>query len=225
MNEDIPPRLPAVKRTTSLALPTVPAFDVLEQDLDNLLKVYEMFAPSIDPSSAYLNWDLPVARRVIAALPVLRKRWAKVDTPATADNVATQVAVLVGCFPNLRNAELRLYSQAVVEDVSAAHPTVYSLTRAARHVRRKCEFLSIAVVLDALDRATRHAARIRYRLGFDFAAALADAEAELPRLVEKVRIADERWAAARKAALTPFALYLANELGLEKLVKNEEPRE
>jgi hypothetical protein len=90
-----------------------------------------------------------LARRRTALLP----RWQQLDRPATSAEIIAQVALLVAAYPNLAKAEAQLFSMTLADDIGSEQPTLYELGQACRLVRKKHEFLSVAVVLQALDHA------------------------------------------------------------------------
>jgi hypothetical protein len=89
--------------------------------------------------------------------PALRKallpRWREVDRQASGGQIAAHVALLVGAWPNLPEAKAQALSMTLVTDITAEQPTVFELAAACRLVRKQCEFLSVAVVMRALEYA------------------------------------------------------------------------
>ncbi len=82
---------------------------------------------------------------------MLRPLWDAVDQPANPDYIATQLALLTAGYPNIKGADLDLFSQVFASDVAALKPTQYELALACRTVRATREFLSIATVVKEIN--------------------------------------------------------------------------
>ena len=61
--------------------------------------------------------------------------------------VGEEIAILVGCYPNLAPGSPEIFTRALVEDVIAEKCGILHLHSACRRIRRSKRFLSIAEVL------------------------------------------------------------------------------
>jgi hypothetical protein len=140
--------LPAVKPTGgALALPDITQ---LESELET---VTDLMISEDDPIGL-MNGAEP-SKEIERVRRALRPRWEAVNRRASANRIATQLGLLAAAFPNTARTELDVFVKLLAADVAALKPTLYELAVAARAVRSKCEFLSIAAVVKEIKAAKR----------------------------------------------------------------------
>jgi len=130
--------------------------------------------------------------------------------PASRVEVKSELAMLVGAFPNSGKNDLRVYGRMLVEDVAAQEPSAAALSLACRGLRRTARFVpTIAEVLEAIARAQenvdRRASTIRCLRPW-----LERALEALPRMQERERLEDERIQRGRQAYLAEREKELAD---------------
>lgn len=107
--------------------------------------------------------------------PALIRALNALDQPATPDDIAVQIMLLVAAYPNA-SRDLKVYSKTLAEDVGAAQPGRLALEWTCRKLRRTNKFVpAIAEVLEALTDAMNRIKRVRWQL------------AQMPELVAEVR--------------------------------------
>jgi hypothetical protein len=125
----------------------------------------------------------------------------KATSPATAAETKTELALLVGAFPNSGKNDLRVYGRMLVVDVSAQRPSVAALALACRRLRRTARFVpTIAEVLEAIATAEVDVL-LRARTLERFGPWLERARGFLPRMQERERLEDEDRQRRRQAYL------------------------
>jgi hypothetical protein len=92
----------------------------------------------------------------------LKQAWPALTRLATAGEIATHVALQIAAFQHLAKAQVQGLARLLAEDISAAAPTIYELAYACRAMRRKCEFFSIAAVMQELERAKQRTQLCRF---------------------------------------------------------------
>lgn len=71
--------------------------------------------------------------------------------PATNEEIASQLTLLMGAFPNAGKDDRTIFGRVLVEDVIAQRPGILPLLQGISQVRRTSKFLpSIAEVLEAI---------------------------------------------------------------------------
>ncbi|MBK5958588.1 hypothetical protein CCR97_10255 [Rhodoplanes elegans] len=165
----------------------------------------------------YAGYGIDPDRELIPALTAARQlqtdgvpdrigAWLnKARVPATDDEIAKHLALLVAAFPHAgRDHDLALYGRLLAEDVRATQPTVGALSAAVRTLRTTREWLpAIAAVLaevavqeSKLRVATHSLARLDK--------VVEQASAALPEL-------EKRAGARRRRAIAPFEKPASNE--------------
>jgi hypothetical protein len=92
-------------------------------------------------------------------------RFQAADRPASRQEIAEEVGMLVNSFPNLTRTQNEVFTATLALDIEVAQPTLFELNKACRLVRRKHSFLGVKEVLDALSFARRKGSpRARYLL-------------------------------------------------------------
>jgi len=115
----------------------------------------------------------------------------KATSPASIAETKTELALLVGGFPNSGKNDLRVYGRMLVQDVRAAQPSVAALALACRRLRRTSRFVpTIAEVLEAIATAEVDIL-LRARTIERVVPWLERAREVLPRMQERERREDE----------------------------------
>jgi hypothetical protein len=126
---------------------------------------------------------------------------AKATAPASVAETKTELALLVGAFPNASKGDLRIFGRMLVEDVAAQRPSVTALSLACRRLRRTARFVpTISEVLEAIGTAEVDVL-LRARTLERFGPWLKRAREVLPRMQERERIEDEDRQRRRQAWL------------------------
>ena len=113
-------------------------------------------------TAAVNRCDVPALRRAQRTVPHLRRAFAKVDRPATSEEILTGVNRVLRTKPLAGNINLEDLASMLMAEVAAMAPTVYELATAVReHFRAREKFVDTAVLLDEVRDARR--AAVRYR--------------------------------------------------------------
>jgi hypothetical protein len=140
---------------------------------------------------------------------------AKATAPASVAETKTELALLVGAFPNASKGDLRIFGRMLVEDVAAQRPSVAALSLACRRLRRTARFVpTISEVLEAIGTAEVDVL-LRARTLERFGPWLERARVVLPRMQERERLEDED-RHRRRQAYAEREKELANDLPLGK---------
>jgi hypothetical protein len=106
------------------------------------------------------DFDLAGARQESAQIQQSANLLPQVIRPAVADEIATQLTLLLGAYPS-QKGERQLFSQQLCEGVAERKPSVYALHLACRKLRQESNFVpTIAEVLRELKLAERRAHRL-----------------------------------------------------------------
>ena len=125
----------------------------------------------------------------------------KATSPASVAETKTELALLVGAFPNASKGDLRIFGRMLVEDVAAQRPSVAALSLACRRLRRTARFVpTIAEVLEAIA-AAEVDVLLRARTLERFGPWLERAREVLPRMQERERLEDQDMQRRRQAYL------------------------
>ncbi len=145
----------------ALPAPIIALLDQLTLKIDKLLDSpdYPELRGAYGPLVAMFVDATPAAK------DALRHAWPVLTRPATADEIATHVALQIAAFPHLGKIEARQLARVLAEDISAEAPTTYELTSACRAMRRKCEFFSVAAMMTELERARQRTEICRGLIG------------------------------------------------------------
>jgi hypothetical protein len=144
--------------------PAIAEPELIEQTIGSLDRVFgdlwEMrnFANGFERQlGAAIAWTETSGQRLIEALD-------RLDHPATKNDIAVQVMMLIAAYPNNTRADLKIYSATLAEDIGAAAPGRLALDWACRRLRRTCKFTpSIAEVIEALATATKQIRGARWQ--------------------------------------------------------------
>jgi hypothetical protein len=131
----------------AIGQPTIPEPEQIERKAQEASALHEELCSQrgFAKAEAWLASDAPA---LIAALD-------KFDQPATKNDVATQVMMLLAAFPNASRPELKIYSKTLAEDIGAMQPGRLALEWACRKLRRTCKFVpAIAEVFEAVTKAS-----------------------------------------------------------------------
>jgi hypothetical protein len=125
----------------------------------------------------------------------------KASSAAHGAEVKSELALLVGAFPNSGKNDLPIYGRMLVEDVAAQRPSVAALSLACRRLRRTARFVpTIAEVLEAIATAEVDVL-LRANTLERFGPWLERAREVLPRMQERERLEDEDMQRRRQAYL------------------------
>jgi hypothetical protein len=126
---------------------------------------------------------------------------SRATSPASGAETKSELALLVGAFPNSGKNDLRVYGRMLVEDVAAQLPSLAALSLACRRLRRTAKFVpTIAEVLEAIA-AAEVDVLLRARTLERFGPWLERARDVLPRMQERERLEDEDMQRRRRAYL------------------------
>jgi hypothetical protein len=129
--------------------------------------------------------------------------------PACGADLKTELAMLVGCFPNSGKNDLRVFGKMLLEDVAAQRPSVAALSLACRRLRRTARFVpTISEVLEAI-RAAEVDVMLRVNTIGQLKLWLERARAALPHIQERERIEEEDMQRRHQAYLAEGAKELA----------------
>jgi hypothetical protein len=78
-----------------------------------------------------------------------------VSQPATAEQIAHEAGRLVVSVPLAGNIDPGVLADAICEEIAERQVTRFELAIAIRRCRRRCQFLSVANVVEELERARR----------------------------------------------------------------------
>jgi hypothetical protein len=82
-------------------------------------------------------------------LRVIAQQLDKQLVPATKQEIAEELAVLIGAFPNAGKNDLAIFGRALADDVGSLQPSRITLQTACRQLRRSQEFVpTIAAVME-----------------------------------------------------------------------------
>lgn len=136
----------------------------------------------------------------------------KATSPASVAETKTELALLVGAFPNASKGDLRIFGRMLVEDVAAQRPCVAALALACRRLRRTARFVpTIAEVLEAIA-AAEVDVLLRARTLERFGPWLERAREVLPRMQEREQLEDQDRQRRRQAWLAEREKEIAKDL-------------
>jgi DNA-directed RNA polymerase subunit F len=99
---------------------------------------------------AALDAIMPEAQAVLDDLRALAR-------PASNQEIAKCLAILVKCYPNTGTADGEVYGRMLIEDVASMQPSVGDIEAACRHLRHTSRFTpAISEVLEAITEAKNH---------------------------------------------------------------------
>lgn len=136
-------------------LPAARPAEALEMTLDWTLKVVDGVAPSQQRTGERVKWRSALNRAEALDLEDLCHRLDDAMQPATVKQIALLCARLVAAYPT-KNRDPE-FGVILLEEVTAAEPSVAVLERAVRRLVRTEKFLpSVAEVLEEIGEADWH---------------------------------------------------------------------
>jgi hypothetical protein len=103
----------------------------------------------------YGNGDLAEIKNAFALIP-------EVTRIASADEIATGLALMLACYPTAPNENRQIFARTLAKDVAARGPSIFMLETAMVDLRRSLKFRpTIAEVGEALDRAEKLQRKVR----------------------------------------------------------------